>query len=75
MRKDRCSHRIIQRCELNFSKTRQTGCFYSLYKSLAANKSTFFSVSTLIQLSISLGRIMTFAVSPFAKEYMLAFRK
>ena len=41
--------------------------FYSLYKSLAASKSTFFSVNTRIQFSISLGRIMTLAVCPLAK--------
>ena len=44
--------------------------FYSLYKSLAASKSTFFSVDTRIQFSISLGRIMTLAVCQLAKEYI-----
>ena len=46
---------------------------YSLYNSLAANRSTFFSFSTSIHLSILLGRITTFATLLLANEYMYSF--
>ena len=43
---------------------------YSLYKSLAANRSTFFSFNTSIHLSRLLGRITTFAIWLLANEYI-----
>lgn len=57
-----------------FFKIKKEEDGYNLYKSLAASRSTFFSVNTRIQFSMSLGRIITLAELLLAKEYIYSIK-